>query len=388
MASPPWSYWRDRKADNGMPRILLWHRDAAPSRDAKERWPSSSSSVAYCPLHAPGDPDDRRNKSAPKTCRRVGRGSKTGSSGPGTTSRPWGGSGQYPENLWDVHKCGRTHPKVPETEFDWTMGRRKDSDVRTPYKAWRCGDDVVAAASANKTMTVADVARRNREVLGYYGARRDAVWIVGHCEWHMCQKSSVDVVELTKALGADAGSEGRPQNVSVDLITDCGRSTCGSRRECLRKMAAHYRFVVVTTDSDCFHSPYELIHDAFEFDIVPVILAPHGETVNYPGLSVVHSVEFSGLGNMIAHLRFLLSSPEAYEKYLSWKERCVEVAADDLCQLCVALNDKFYEGRVERSPGDRSTVRRTPAKCDDCHERAPAFAWAFPVSIDNGPHWL
>ncbi|KAH7983738.1 hypothetical protein HPB52_014041 [Rhipicephalus sanguineus] len=72
--------------------------------------------------------------------------------------------------------------------------------------------------------------------------------------------------------------------------------------------------------NDCFHSPYELIYDAFEFDVVPVLLASHHETVSYPWLSVVHSVEFDGLGNMVAYLRFLESSPVAYENYLAWKE--------------------------------------------------------------------
>ncbi|KAL3205327.1 hypothetical protein MRX96_011223 [Rhipicephalus microplus] len=390
MASPPWSDWRHRKMDNGMPRILLWHRDATPSHDdAKERRrpSSSSSSVTYCPLHSAGDHDERwiscevtDNRSTLEWSDAVVFQAEQVSPEDMPTRRPgfqkwvlWtrkhvspvGGSGTYPENLWGVHTSGHTHLKVPETEFDWTMGHRKDSDVETPYKALRCGDDVVAASSANKTTTVADVARRHRDVLGYYGARKDAVWIVGQCEWNMREKSS---------------------NVSVDFITDCGRSTCGSRRECVRKMAAHYHFVVVAADSDCFHSPYELIHDAFEFDIVPVLLAPRGETLNYPWLSVVHSVDFGSLGSMVAHLRVLLSSPEAYEKYFSWKERCVEVAADDLCQLCVAVNDKSYEGRVRRSPEDRSTDREIPASRDECRGRAPAFARAFPVVSNDDPN--
>ncbi|KAH7972512.1 hypothetical protein HPB52_012738 [Rhipicephalus sanguineus] len=403
LVSPPLTYWRDRAMDNGMPRILLWHRDATPSHDAREQWPLS------CPLRDPGDPgvtwiscEVTDNRSRVEWSDAVVFQAERVSPDDMPTRRtgfqnwvlwtrnhvsPVGGSGQYLENMRDVHMCGRTHPKVPKTEFDWTMGRREDSDVKTLYKPWRCGDDVVAAASRDKIMTVADVARRNRDVLGYYGARRDAVWIVSSCELLMGLKSSVDAVKLAKALGADAGSEGRPLNVSVDLIPDCGRSTCGSRRDCLRKMAARYHFVVVATDSDCFHSPYELIYDAFEFDVVPVLLASHHETVSYPWLSVVHSVEFDGLGNMVAYLRFLESSPVAYENYLAWKESCVVTAAHDLCPLCVALNDKFYRGRVQRSRGDWGMDRRIPATCETCREHWPVFAWAFPVS-KNGLHWL
>ncbi|KAH7983739.1 hypothetical protein HPB52_014042 [Rhipicephalus sanguineus] len=161
LVSPPLTYWRDRAMDNGMPRILLWHRDATPSHDAREQWPLS------CPLRDPGDPGvtwiscevtDNRSRVewsdavvfqaervSPDDMPTRRTGFQTGSSGPGTTSRP-SVDRTVPRELRDVHMCGRTHPKVPKTEFDWTMGRREDSDVKTLYKPWRCGDDVVAAA--------------------------------------------------------------------------------------------------------------------------------------------------------------------------------------------------------------------------------------------------
>ncbi|KAH7972514.1 hypothetical protein HPB52_012740 [Rhipicephalus sanguineus] len=282
--------------------------------------------------------------------------------------------------------CGRTHPHV-RTDFDWSMGRREDSDIKTSYKSWRCGE--VDGTSGSTKM--ADVARRNYDALGYYGDRRDAAWIVDKCDFQLCLLSSISAVQLDVATRATTGRQ--QQNVSVDLIPDCGRSMCGSRRECLRKIAAHYRFVIISTDTDCFHSPYELIYDAFEFDVVPVLLASPREAVRVPSFSVVYSAQFHGLGDLASHLRMLATNREAYEQYFLWKERCSHVSQnlddDDVCPLCIALNDQVYNGSTRSSAGFFWSwmTRKRVRPCDACARRMPGFHWAFSPIFKSYRDW-
>ncbi|KAL1468584.1 hypothetical protein MTO96_041396 [Rhipicephalus appendiculatus] len=266
------------------------------------------------------------------------------------------------------------------------MGRREDSDIKTSYKSWRCGEVYHTSGSTK----MADVARRNRDARGY-ADRRDAAWIVGKCDWDMCLLSSISAAQLDEATREAIGGEGQ-HNVSVDLIPDCGRSMCGSRRECLRKIAVHYRFVFVSTDTDCFHSPYELIYDAFEFDVVPVLLASPREAVRVPSFSVVYSVEFFGLGHLASHLRKLAAHPEVYEQYFLWKEHCSHVAGNlddnDVCPLCVALNDELYNGSTRPPATFWSRIpRKRPRPCDACRRRAPDFQWAFAPIFKSSQAW-
>ncbi|KAL1468587.1 hypothetical protein MTO96_041399 [Rhipicephalus appendiculatus] len=406
LASPPSTFWRGRKQDNDMPRILLWHRDTTPSADAKDHLPSSSSNVANCSLSVSDAAasgltsvrcevtDDRTRiewsdavvfqaeRVSPEdmpTCR---AGFQNWVLWTRDHVSPVGGTAPYLEKTRAVHRCGHSHPKV-STEFDWTMGHREDSDIATTYKTWNCDNDEVVAASGNET--VAEIARRNRDTQGYDGSqRRDAVWIVGKCELKMCRNSVVDAVGLGGVIAAPI-VHGVRRYVNVDLITDCGRSTCGSRKECLRKIAARYRLVFVSADPDCFLSPYELVFDAFEYDLLPVLLTPPDEVQRLPPLSVVYSGDLESLENVVSYLRILTESPKEYARYFAWKRRCTlnpEDAVDDFCQLCVALNNQRYIGPIRPDPRHWWSRREAAASCNTCPERPPGFAWAFPVFRD------
>ncbi|KAH7941931.1 hypothetical protein HPB49_018586 [Dermacentor silvarum] len=382
MPSPPWTFWRQRKYDSGMPRILLWNRVAG--------W-SSWYNVTICPLSAAaaaaaGDElsvaceitDSRARlvwsdavvfeaeRISPKDMPSRRLEFQTWVLWTQSHVSPVGGSSFLESRA--VETRGHSHPGI-RTKFDWTMGRRELADVVTPYKSWRCSD-----AASGSTTTVAEAARRNREALGYTGrARRDAVWIVGQREWDMYGEAS-DV-----GLDGASGTDSEREFVGVDLIPDCGRSSCGSRRECLREIASNYRFIVVTMDPDCFHGPYELIYDAFEYDLVPVLLASPHATISVPWQSVVYSAEFERLGTLVAFLRSLAIRRVDYERYFRWKERCSLIPVDDFCPLCLALNDRFFHGR------------HPPDACYRRMRRFADFRKAFraaPVWFELGLLWI
>lgn len=386
LRSPPWTFWRQRKHDNEMPRILLWNRATGPHSDAAdfaESRPSSWwSNVTSCPSSSPAG--DERWVSCEITDNRARllwsdavvfeaeRLSAEDVPSRRVDFQTWvlwtqshvssvGGSSLHESR--PVEARGHYHPDIG-AKFDWTMGRWQRADVVTPYKSWRCGH-----VSPGSATTVADSARRNREALGRSaGARKDAAWIVGQREWNMWRDIGV--------VGLGGAEDLEREFVSVDIVPDCGRSSCGSRRECLRQIAANYRFVVVATDPDCFHSPYELIYDAFEHDLVPIVLASPRVTVEVPPLSVVSSGKFELLGTLAAFLRFLATNRVEYERYFAWKEFCSMVSSDDLCPLCLALNDKSFHG--QRPPFFRHPwIERSEDYPRDRIRRPRGLDWAF-----------
>ncbi|KAL1476757.1 hypothetical protein MTO96_036255, partial [Rhipicephalus appendiculatus] len=195
--------------------------------------------------------------------------------------------------------------------FNWTMGRRNDADVMVAYKTWHCGS--------------ADRKDRNQEKMEAHMQKRkyrkDAAWIVGECEREMFINASRDT------MGNLARDHERERAIRIHLLTACGSHHCGSRRDCVRM-------------------PPELIYDAFEHNVVPVVLEAEA-SLQFPPKSVISSSTMRDPGELAAYLRTLIDNPKLYDRYFAWKDECAVAppTVDGLCALCGALHEKPLRGR-------------------------------------------
>ncbi|XP_050028977.2 alpha-(1,3)-fucosyltransferase 7-like [Dermacentor andersoni] len=379
----PWAYWRLRKNDNGIPRILLWNRIMRPLsfdlnvRGLHTRW---SSNVTTCPLD--GDVSvaceitDNRTRlmwsdavvleadrldtlDLPSDERKIAM----------HTKFPmwilwaqdhYSPSSKLPRNFV-IGEDGSSCQTIRNC-FNWTMGHREDADVVVPYKPWRCG--VLGDAA------VAGIAERNRKAIARSHHLKPAAWIAGPCEEHSYQlmryrhmNEEMDAKHPTTPL------------LYLDLIRGCGSGFCQTRQQCLRYIAANYYFIVVRLEPDCFHSQYELIYDAFEYDLVPVVLVPPNTTLNVPPHSVVSSADLQQSGELAGFLSYLMRNSAEYKRYFEWKKRCSFIAnVVDLCPLCRALHEPFARQPKNPDAYDWWTARAI------CHGYTPplyGLDWAF-----------
>ncbi|XP_037504706.1 glycoprotein 3-alpha-L-fucosyltransferase A [Rhipicephalus sanguineus] len=215
--------------------------------------------------------------------------------------------------------------------FTWTMAYRDDADVVVPYKTWRCD-------SASDTPLTATI-KPSFNTLTFKN-RKDAAWIVGSCEQYRFEKQilSIDGVDDPYGCQSDSISPSTEGTVSIRLYPDCGVNECSSRGECVRHIAENYNFIFVSLKPECFQSAYELIYDAFQHNIVPVVLAPPNSKLTVPEHSVVSSADFREPGELAAKLVELLNDRSMYESYFAWKQNCsLMYPENELCPLCRAL---------------------------------------------------
>lgn len=207
-----------------------------------------------------------------------------------------------------------------EKAFNWSMGHRDDADVHIPYKHWRC------SGPANNYRT--KKARQNK--IEAMSKRKDAAWIVGACEHERIRK------EMPKPLPAKVAAR-----IPVSLLMDCGSAFCHSGPQCVQHVAENYHFIFVSTSPDCFESAEELIYDAFQYDVVPVVFVSPNTTLLLPENSFVNAAYFREPGQLASLLRSLLDNRGAYESYFAWKRNCSVTSLDsDLCALCSALYEE------------------------------------------------
>ncbi|XP_070389642.1 3-galactosyl-N-acetylglucosaminide 4-alpha-L-fucosyltransferase FUT3-like isoform X2 [Dermacentor albipictus] len=314
-----WRPWRERKADNGLPRILLWNKIqhdkfkvvgytvCATGRNKtvvcdvthERSFLRFSDVVVFDDEHLAhwGMPEERK-----------------------------------PYQKWvfwakrhvsaDVSKpSSEDSLSVPlfAGKINWTMAFRDDADIVIPYKRWRC--DSPANTSLSKS------SKRTSE------KRKDVAWIVGTCE-----QSRFETQAPSLPGEGDPVQGHRERTVSLQLFPACGNKRCPSPHRCIPHIAENYNFIVVSLKPDCFQSAYELIYDAFQYNVVPVVLAPPNATLNVPHNSVVSSSNLQQPGQLAAHLRELLNDRALYESYFAWKENCSFVPSEnEMCPLCRAV---------------------------------------------------
>ncbi|KAH7957855.1 uncharacterized protein LOC119389133 [Rhipicephalus sanguineus] len=308
--------WRDRKHDSGHPRILVWDntelghwwtRDSAVcatddehsvkcdvTEDAHHLLTSDAVVFLAEQLEALGLPQLR------------------------TAAQFW--------VFWARTRLPSHGDTVNENErlpfaahlFNWTMAHRDDADIALAYNTWRCVSD---SSTKKPTYTM------SREM------KKDVAWVAGSCELRRLSdgiRARREKKDLTRnSLGG---------KVVMQLFQNCGEDQCSSPHKCIPHIANNYHFVLVSLKPDCFQSPYELIYNAFQYDVVPVVLAPPNTTLNVPAHSVVSTSDLQDVEELAARLRDLLHDRGLYENYFAWKQNCSwSPSEDELCPLCRAL---------------------------------------------------
>nr|XP_050023275.1 alpha-(1,3)-fucosyltransferase C-like [Dermacentor andersoni] len=331
---PPWLPWRNRTDDNGLPRLLLWDPHVSRNNPLSLSVDTDSGTwndTIQCEL----DGRDVEVCEVTNDRRRLVRSDAVVFYAelldqydiPARRAAPQMWVFWARAHLPPMGKGGRlvnsslSLPLVTNL-FNWTMGRREDADVVIPYKTWRCDESADEPVSPYQSRITEQ-------------PRRDAAWIVDDCEENRFE---------SEVLHSTVDGEG---SVYIRLFPACGASECGSPAECIGYIAQRYHFLVVSLEPVCFQSAYELIYDAFEYDIVPVVLTQPGATLEVPEHSVVSSAGLHGKGQLAKYLRTLLDDPEKYNSYFAWKRNCsVVTAVKWLCPLCHAL----WETPMRRPP--------------------------------------
>ncbi|KAH7982905.1 hypothetical protein HPB52_008089 [Rhipicephalus sanguineus] len=319
---PPWLPWRNRTDDNGLPRILLWNTLAQRKRSLSQRigayaWNTTMPCKSYGADVEECEVTNNRYLLERSDAIVFYAEGLNRHDMPGSRAAPqmwvfWARSHLPPMDTAERHlNSSLSLPQVAHL-FNWTTGHREDSDVVIPYGDFHC------YSSFGKRHS-----RRSR-----LQPRREAAWLVDDCEWNRFK---------TEAFSASANDEGI---IHIRLFPSCGASDCGTPSECVRYIARRYDFIVVSLEPVCFLSADELIYEAFNYDVVPVVLTPPGVKLHLPEHSVVSSAELYGERELARYLRSLLDDRKKYESYFAWKERCsVVILGDLLCPLCHALRE-------------------------------------------------
>lgn len=313
-----WRPWRERKGDDGLPRILLWNQTGLDNWWLlhKAVCTTEGEHSVTCDVI-----EDRYLLMSSDAV--VFRAEHFESLGIPHVRSPfqfwvfWAKSHSLPQGDSPHGNGSRLLSRVADT-FNWTMAYRDDADIVVSYDKWRCD-------SAESAMQPSDTVIPKK--------RKGVAWIVGGCE----QRRFLEQVPWSREK-QDSTQSSSDDTMSIRLFPACGKDKCSSPRECIPRIAKNYHFVVVSLKSDCFQSPYELIYDAFKYNLIPVVLAPPNATLQVPEKSVVSTSHLHKPGELATHLRQLLNDRTSYESYFAWKQNCsLTRSEDELCPLCHAL---------------------------------------------------
>ncbi|KAH9377630.1 hypothetical protein HPB48_019249 [Haemaphysalis longicornis] len=227
--------------------------------------------------------------------------------------------------------------------FNWTMAHRDDADVRLPRKIWRFRLSPVSSSAT--------------EPITYLSPRRPAALIVGAC-------NKAHIIDHFAAFSSSnaTGEETVAAGFHLHALLQCGEGVCPSLEVCVAYVAARYHFILVFKSPDCFPSMYDVIFEAFKYDLVPVFLGPPDVTLDVPPHSVVSSGKLEPSVPLSSHLQSILDDPRQYESFFSWKKGRVIVDLDDeMCPLCCALWErnlrKGVNGKVKEWLDNRTKCR-------------------------------
>ncbi|XP_077534821.1 alpha-(1,3)-fucosyltransferase C-like [Haemaphysalis longicornis] len=350
----PWLPWRDRTDDVGVPRILVWNRPSSFETSARTEWlgktpRACSSGSTHSPRRECEVTGDR--KLLPKSDAIVFHADRLSRA----DLPSWHASLQ----MWvfwvhthlpyaDSSAATKHSLSLPDLarRFNWTMGHREDADVKIPYKTWTCQNTtsvmdlerVPASRQAIHKMAAGgqdtDTQESSRTASNLLETKKDAAWILADCELNRFDQAR----NSPPPPAGDLAASNVDTPVRLRLFPACGAAHCKSPAGCIGQIAQDYHFIIVSITPECFSSAEELIYDAFEHDVVPVVLAPHDAVLNLPPNSVVTSSDLQGHGQLSGYLRSLLDDPAKYESYFAWKQNCtVTTPMDDLCPLCESL---------------------------------------------------
>lgn len=331
-----WSPWRQRDMDLGFPRILLWERGTRALHHMPHHWLYSHSRTVRT-----SHPDCPVGPRRSVRCE--------------ITDDPYAviksdaivfyadklSTVQVPlrpalDQLWvfwarDVLPPSKTKysSSLPEPGllklFNLTMGHRDDADIVVEHETWRCDfpsdEPIRPAEHANATAAPK--------------LRKAVAWILGQCEQERVRAQLDPLMSMSAAILRPRPALNDTTRLPLHLLWGCGKQHCASLAECVKHVAENFHFIMVSLLPECFQSSYEIIFSAFRYDLVPVVLAPEDAKLEVPDNSVITTAELHGPGELAGFLRELLTHPDRYESYFTWKRHCAFVKqASDLCPLC------------------------------------------------------
>ncbi|XP_075539609.1 alpha-(1,3)-fucosyltransferase fut-3-like [Dermacentor variabilis] len=315
--TPNWRPWRERKGDDGLPRILLWNKTGLHNWWVVQKVACVTEDEH--PVTCDIIQDRQQLMSSDAVVFLAEHFEPLGM--PHLRSLFqfwvfWAKSHSLPRGVGAHGNSSSFLSRVADT-FNWTMANRDDADIVISYDAWRCDSDKSAKQPSGTVITK---------------KRKDVAWIVGKCEQHRFFE------QVLWSREQNSIKSSTHDMIGITLFPACGKDKCSSPRECIPRIAKDYHFVLVSLKSDCFQSAYELLYDAFKYSVVPVVLAPSNATLQVPEKSVVISSELQKPGELAAHLRDLLKESTSYESYFAWKQNCSLTHSEgELCPLCRAL---------------------------------------------------
>ncbi|KAK8773850.1 hypothetical protein V5799_011616, partial [Amblyomma americanum] len=284
LPTPSWLPWRNRTEDNGLPRLLLWN----PGESGQS---SSHTSAA-------GDDDHSffntivckvNGSSHPEVCEITKNRHRLMRSDAivfypdnlDINDAPpqravdqlwvfWSRQRQPPLSKGTIDSPSLSLPVVARV-FNWTMAKREDADVVIPHETFRCqesGDKPQAKPLDRKDNAVA------------LPPKSDVAWILGECE----EERFFTEIRSFRPSKNKAG-----RAVHLHLFPACGATLCETTGECVRYIAERFHFVVVTLLPECFQTAYDVIYEAFKYDLIPIVLTKGKGTLNVPKSSVITS---------------------------------------------------------------------------------------------------
>lgn len=368
----PWLPWRDRTDDVGVPRILVWNRPSLETGVVPHWLWKTPRACSKGSTHGPRRECEVTNDrdllmKSDAILFHANHLNPVDLPNWRANLQMWVFWVHTPLPLADSSAATQSALSLPPmaTLFNWTMGHRDDADVKVPYRTWICRNHTDTQTRRNAIKRAA-----GRQVKDSQGTdmaasnllntkKKDAAWILADCELNR-----FDEVRSVPPSGVTGEvSYSMVNTVHLRLFPVCGATQCTSPADCVRQIAEEYHFIVVSLTPECFSSAEELIYDAFEHDVVPVVLAPQDAVLNLPPNSVVSSSSLQGHGQLSGYLRSLLDDPVKYQSYFAWKRNCtVAKPKDDLCPLCESLWEQPMRGGAHRDVLQWWTLR---SNCED-----------------------
>ncbi|KAH9377629.1 hypothetical protein HPB48_019248 [Haemaphysalis longicornis] len=315
-------HWRHRASDHGMPRILLWNPHVeksgrsitvAPDMD-DGKGPRSTIQVSDCAAISRRGVSERcevaQNRDLLKHSDAVvfngDRFNAYDLPPERIVDQVWVFWTKMALIPYDYRKESSLGNREVNALFNWTMAYWDDADVRFPRQIWRYRLSPVSSSAT--------------EPISYLSPRQSAALIVGTCN----RDHIID--HLAAFSSSNARGEGTVAAGLFNLhaLLECASAVCKSLKDCVAHVAARYHFILVFKSSDCFTSVYDVIFEAFKYDLVPVFLGPPDVTLDVPPHSIVSSGTLEPSVPLSSHLQSILDDPRQYESFFSWKKGRVD----------------------------------------------------------------
>ena len=214
---------------------------------------------------------------------------------------------------------------VRPNTINWTMTYRRDSDIPFYY-------GVVRPRKEKLEHSISDLYLRNKT--------KWIVWIVSHC------KTPGKREEYSKKL---------QQYIPIDVIGDCGLSTCPRNNPTCRENLLNkiHRYYFAAENSNCRDYITEKAFWTTLYSIIPIVRGGGNYSLYFPRDSVIDVRNFSDPNFLAKHLVSVAEDISMYAHYFRWKTRYFTKFFDryygmdsPYCQLCSRLHNQQQFKRV------------------------------------------